>query len=151
MSSQRRAVDLILQRVSTILRSTATRPSTTVACSLQGNLRLEGSAVAFAFCFHVRNNSLRYGFHINGCSQFLGEAQMYEFQVLKMESVAIPNAAKALQHQRSLKDLLGPTYNAHTNSCVTHILNVLSAGGLECPSTSLSQAKFLMNLNFKLK
>ncbi len=39
----------------------------------QSHLRPEVSAVMFTFCFDNLNNSLRYGFHPNQCSHFLGK------------------------------------------------------------------------------
>ena len=49
---------------------------------------------------------------------------------------AIPNAAAAMQYQRSMMGAEMGYYNMFTNSCFTHCANVLSAGGVQ-PSTQL--------------
>jgi RHS repeat-associated protein len=57
--------------------------------------------------------------------------------------LALPNASKAMQYQRSvIGEPLGP-YDFATNSCVTHCGDVLRAGGLEVPKTTMGMLRWM--------
>jgi hypothetical protein len=55
----------------------------------------------------------------------------------------LPNAFKAQEFQRSVLDKLGDDYDTRTRSCVTHVGDVLRAGGVDIPKEPGAQFKFL--------
>ena len=58
-------------------------------------------------------------------------SQVHRAQTITREGVvALPNAQAAQAYQQSVIGANGGIYNAATNSCITHVANVLNAGGL---------------------
>jgi RHS repeat-associated protein len=68
---------------------------------------------------------------------------------VKSVPISIPDADSAMKYQSSMlgKGDLGP-YDLKSNSCVTHVCNVLRAGGIDVPETPRGQYKFLKDLGF---
>jgi hypothetical protein len=60
--------------------------------------------------------------------------------------IALPNAQAAMRRQMELMGQPGGQYNRFTNSCVTHCMDILRAGGVDAPSTTTAGLKFLRDL-----
>ena len=60
--------------------------------------------------------------------------------------IALPDAQAAMQKQLELMGKPGGPYNVRTNSCVTHCMDILRAGGLDTPTTTSGGIKFLKSL-----
>ena len=56
----------------------------------------------------------------------------------------LPDAKAAIEFQKSVLDKIGPLYDVKTQSCVTHVMDVLRAGGLDVPESAGAQLKFLL-------
>ena len=56
--------------------------------------------------------------------------------IIRQGEVALPNAKSAQAYQQGVLGANGGPYNAATNSCVTHVANVLNAGGLDLPTAT---------------
>ena len=64
----------------------------------------------------------------------------------KIVRVQLPDAAKAIEHQKSmLGKPLGP-YDLKSNSCVTHVADVLRQGGATVPDGAIGQYRYLTGL-----
>ncbi|WP_339921762.1 RHS repeat-associated core domain-containing protein [Photorhabdus caribbeanensis] len=56
----------------------------------------------------------------------------------------LPNGKAALDFQKSVLEKVGPLYDTKTRSCVTHVMEVLKAGGMDVPNEAGGQFKFLL-------
>lgn len=56
----------------------------------------------------------------------------------------LPDAKAAIEFQKSVLDKIGPLYDVKTQSCVTHVKDVLRSGGLNVPESAGAQLKFLL-------
>lgn len=70
--------------------------------------------------------------------------------VARQVEVELPDAAAAQKYQRSVEEKPGGIYNERTNSCMTHVGNVLRAGGVTVPEEPLGQAKYFRKQGFQL-
>ncbi|WP_221407715.1 RHS repeat domain-containing protein [Thermoflexibacter ruber] len=68
---------------------------------------------------------------------------------IKTVELSLPNATDAMKYQRGILGTELGAYSEATNSCVTHIINVLNAGGLNIPNNMRSQYSFLKELGFE--
>jgi hypothetical protein len=67
---------------------------------------------------------------------------------IKSVKLKLPDAESAISYQKSMFGKnLGP-YDKKTNSCVTHIGEVLRAGGVDIPKSPIRQFGFLQSLGF---
>jgi hypothetical protein len=67
-------------------------------------------------------------------------------RALSRVDIALPNGQAAMARQLSLIGSEGGTYNAATNSCLTHCMDILRAGGLNVPNTTRGAIKFLQSV-----
>jgi len=73
------------------------------------------------------------------------QALVHQFEVENTVIVAVPDAHAAQRKQRELIDKNGGTYDKSTNSCVTHVGDVLRAGGkTDVPGTTRDTVRWLM-------
>lgn len=70
--------------------------------------------------------------------------------VARRVQVELPDAAAAQKYQRSVEEKPGGIYDEKTNSCMTHVGNVLRAGGVAVPQEPLGQAKYFSKQGFQL-
>lgn len=70
--------------------------------------------------------------------------------VARQVEIDLPDAAAAQKYQRSVEEKPGGIYDEKTNSCMTHVGNVLRAGGVEVPAEPLAQAKYFVRKGFKM-
>lgn len=61
----------------------------------------------------------------------------------RSQVVELPNAIAAQKFQEENVDKLGRPYDIKTRSCVTHVGEVLRAGGVAIPAEPGAQFKFL--------
>lgn len=61
----------------------------------------------------------------------------------KSKSFDLPYAKAAQKFQLNKIDRIGPPYDTKTRSCVTHVGDVLRAGGLDVPVSPGAQLKYL--------
>ncbi len=61
-------------------------------------------------------------------------------------TIELPDAKAAQDFQQSQLDKEGPAYDTKTRSCITHVADVLRAGGIPVPTDSLAQFKFIKKL-----
>ncbi len=67
---------------------------------------------------------------------------------IKTIELSLPNASDAMKYQKSILGTELGAYSEATNSCVTHVINVINAGGLNIPNNMRSQYSFLKGLGF---
>ncbi|MCC8367009.1 RHS repeat protein [Xenorhabdus sp. PB61.4] len=68
-------------------------------------------------------------------------------QTLPVDKIGVfelPNGKAALDFQKSVLEKVGPLYDTKTRSCVTHVMEVLQAGGIDVPGEPGGQFKFLL-------
>ena len=65
--------------------------------------------------------------------------------VLQAVQVSLPNAASALERQTNMIDTATGLYDRWSNSCVTHVGDVIRAGGVEVPQRTLDILRWLKN------
>ncbi|WP_272942686.1 RHS repeat-associated core domain-containing protein [Rheinheimera nanhaiensis] len=66
--------------------------------------------------------------------------------VVAVAEVDLPDAHAAQLYQSAVEYIdMGP-YDRKSNSCVTHVSNVLRAGGVDIPQSALGEYKFMKNL-----
>lgn len=61
-------------------------------------------------------------------------------------TVLLPNARAAMQRQNSLFGQNTGVYNSRTNSCVTHVCDILSTGGLNAPNSTGRGVRYFQGL-----
>jgi len=76
--------------------------------------------------------------------------QMGSDPVIREVEIDLPDAAAAQKYQRSVEEKDGGTYDEATNSCMTHVGNVLRAGGVAVPEEPRAQGKYFVKQGFKL-
>jgi hypothetical protein len=68
--------------------------------------------------------------------------------VVEPVTLTLSNAVDAQKYQDAVNFIdMGP-YNRKTNSCVTHVANVLRAGGVDIPDSALAMFKYMKGLGF---
>jgi RHS repeat-associated protein len=70
--------------------------------------------------------------------------------IARRVEIPLPDAAAAQRYQRSVEGGAGGTYDEATNSCMTHVGNVLCAGGVAAPKNPRGLGSFFKKLGFKL-
>ena len=70
--------------------------------------------------------------------------------VAREVEIPLPDAASAQKYQRQVEETDCGTYDEATNSCLTHVGNVLRAGGVAVPEDPRQQGSFFRRLGFKL-
>ncbi|MEM7021012.1 MAG: SpvB/TcaC N-terminal domain-containing protein [Pseudomonadota bacterium] len=68
---------------------------------------------------------------------------------LKEMNVSIPNAPGAVEFQKAVVGTNTGTYNLLSNSCATHVCDVLRAGGVDAPEGGIDVLRFLKGLQGK--
>ena len=76
--------------------------------------------------------------------------QMSGDPIARQVEVELPDAAAAQKYQRSVEEKDGGRYDEHTNSCMTHVGNVLCVGGVAVPEEPLVQGKYFRRIGFQL-
>ena len=71
--------------------------------------------------------------------------------VLHNENIPLKDADAAQAYQRSVTGKPDGIYNVRTNSCQTHVANVLRAGGESVPPGVGAQQKYLLRKGFKVR
>jgi len=73
------------------------------------------------------------------------QALVHQSEVENTVIVGVPDAHAAQRKQRELIDKNGGTHNKDTNNCVTHVGDILRAGGREdVPGTTRDTVRWLM-------
>lgn len=65
-------------------------------------------------------------------------------KVAKTYSFDLPNPKAAQAYQEANANKMGPMYNVKTQSCVTYVCDVMSAGGLKIPEDPGGKLKYIL-------
>ncbi|AKJ28503.1 RHS repeat-associated core domain-containing protein [Caldimonas brevitalea] len=76
---------------------------------------------------------------------------MDEDSIVHSAEIPLPDADSAHKYQRSQIGKDTGTYDVHTNSCLTHVANVLRAGGEPVPEGAGGQMRYMRKKGFKVK
>ncbi|WP_321882646.1 RHS repeat-associated core domain-containing protein [Paraburkholderia bannensis] len=66
--------------------------------------------------------------------------------LVKSKTIELPDAKAAQNFQKENLNRVGPAYDTKHRSCVTHVGDVLRAGGVNVPAEPVAQFKFLKRL-----
>lgn len=64
----------------------------------------------------------------------------------KKAEVPLPKADEAIKYLGGKLEKDGPLYDLKTQSCVTHVCDVLRSGGVDVPTEPGAQMKYLLKL-----
>lgn len=96
---------------------------------------------------HTHQTWLNYNARTTHIDSILGEREDVSTSIV----VNLPNAKNAIKYQDKIFRVPLGIYDYKTNSCLTHVSNVLREGGVDIPDNASGQIKYIISLGFKKK